>query len=433
MNEVTKIHLARQAFTISVDAHHELKRYIEEISKQVKDKEVVEEIELRMSELLIERGVDGNKVILPKDVDYLKEQLGSPADFGDGDMETDIPASDSKRLFRDPDNALAAGICAGLSHYFGVDVLLFRIIFVVLTFITAGWMILIYILLWLLIPEARTSSERLLMAGKPINVKSLKAIVDDADFKGATKRVGGALNSPINRAFRICLKITGILFVLGGLASIFGLIAGQTYFFARSNAWYKNNIFPVGVTEHVVLYIGVAVAMLLSLFVILFGIAIYKRRWPIKTWVTGVLFGLALIGITVGGALGASVYPTIRNAYNANTHSYTVSVKPFTGVTLEGDSVQSANVDFYQSNNYQVVYNYYGHADINAIKTSVNNNVLTINGSGFNDRRDCSTICIPNSYELNITIYAPNAYNLENGNNIMYPTMPFQPEMYKYN
>lgn len=70
MNEVTKIHLGRQAFTIAIDAHHELKSYLEAIKKQVDDKDVVDEIELRMAELLTEHGINATKVILPADVDF---------------------------------------------------------------------------------------------------------------------------------------------------------------------------------------------------------------------------------------------------------------------------------------------------------------------------------------------------------------------------
>src|SRR4051812_43595754 len=107
MNEVTKVHLGRQAFTISISAQKELRTYLDAIEKQVEDKEVADEVELRMAELLAEHGIKGNKVILPKDIDFLKEQLGNPKDFKDDSDEThnkDVPADD-KQLYRDTDNA----------------------------------------------------------------------------------------------------------------------------------------------------------------------------------------------------------------------------------------------------------------------------------------------------------------------------------------
>src|SRR5579885_3003693 len=136
MNEVTKIHLGRQAFTISADAHKDLQNYLNAIKRQVKDSDVIDEVELRMAELLTEHGVSSEKVILPADVDFLKAQLGNPKDFKDedGDKATDSAAPEGKRLFRDTDNAMVAGVAAGLAQYFGIDVLLVRILFVIATF-----------------------------------------------------------------------------------------------------------------------------------------------------------------------------------------------------------------------------------------------------------------------------------------------------------
>jgi hypothetical protein len=70
MNEVTRVHLGREPFTIAVEAQRSLRNYLADIEKQVNDKEVVNEVELRMSELLIERGITGDKVVLPEDIKY---------------------------------------------------------------------------------------------------------------------------------------------------------------------------------------------------------------------------------------------------------------------------------------------------------------------------------------------------------------------------
>src|SRR6478735_2576149 len=85
MNEVTRIHLGRQPFTIAVDAHKALKAYLADIKAEVGDKstEVIKEVELRMAELLAERGISGDKTILMDDVSFLEQQLGDPQDFKD--------------------------------------------------------------------------------------------------------------------------------------------------------------------------------------------------------------------------------------------------------------------------------------------------------------------------------------------------------------
>jgi phage shock protein PspC (stress-responsive transcriptional regulator) len=433
MNEVTKIHLGRQAFTISVDAHHELRAYLDAIKKQVEDKEVMDEIEIRMAELLTEHGIDMNKVILLTDVDFLKEQLGNPKDFKEDDDETSSftdKTSDRKRLFRDTDRALIAGVCAGLAEYFGLDVLIIRILFVIATIVTAGWIILLYIVLWLLVPEAKTSSDRLLMIGKPVTVDSLKEIVERADVKGTVHRTKTSLTDPINTLFRLVLKFVGIVFTLFGLSVLFGLIAAESYILVHKGPLVQNNIFPVGIREHLLLDVTMIVVGLVAFFIMFFGIAIFRRKWPIRTWVTGILIGLIFIGLAIGGALTANIYPNVRDQYNSNTHTTIRTVKPFTTVNL--NNVNNVNnINFVTSSKYYVSFNYYGHPNLASIITSVQNGSLVISSNQFNSLRDCSAICIPSGYNMVVTIYTPNAVQLINQSYNMQsnPSFPEPPSL----
>jgi phage shock protein PspC (stress-responsive transcriptional regulator) len=423
MNEVMKIHLGRQAFTISVDAHHILKRYLDAIQEQVDDKEVVGEIELRMAELLLEHGLNSNKVILPSDVAFLKEQLGNPTDFKDDSDEkvsSENKPSDGKRLFRDTDSAILAGVAAGLAKYFGIDVLLVRLLFVVLVFVTFGWGILLYVVLWLLVPEAKTSSDRLLMAGKSVTVNSLKEVVENADVKGAAHRANARLAGPINAFFRLVLKLIGLIIIVSGLSILFGLLTGETYFLSRGSGWQQDNIFPVGLREHLLLDTAVAVAALLAVFITVLGIATFQRKWPIRTWLTGVLVGLMLVGLAIGGALAADVYPGVHGRYNANLHITTRSVPQFTGVNINNSDI---GVNFQASDKYFIVLNYYGNPNLTTIKTSVKNGTLVIDTNQFNDHRNCQTLCIPPTYNLSVTIYSPNSTELESQDS----SMPIQP------
>jgi len=408
MNEVTKIHLGRQAFNVSVAAHKSLRAYIDAIAKQVGDEDVVEEVELRMAELLAERGVIGDKVILVKDVDYLKKQLGDPKDFQEN--EEDIPAgasgtSDAKRLFRDTDNAMVAGVAAGLAKYFGIDVLLIRILFIIGAFAWGGG-ILLYIALWLLVPEAKTSSEKLQMAGKPVTVGSLKEVVERADVKGAARRANDSIAGPINAFFSLLVKIIGIGFILAGLAGIFGLVAAITYLFLHTGNLVQDNLFPIGLREHLLLDIAVAVAALISIFIVLFGLAIFKRRWPIRAWMTGLLVGLLFIGLASGGALTADTVPRVRDRYNANIHTVTRSLPAFTRVTVNGDNTETS---FQYAQGYSVSLRYYGNADPSKIKTTVTDGNLVIDSQGFDWHKYCgAALCLPNDFDMQVTVYSPN-------------------------
>lgn len=426
MNEVTKINLGRQVFTIAADAQHDLKDYLEDIKKQVSDKDVVDEVEIRMAELLVERGIGAEKVVLKKDVEFLKKQLGSPQDFKDDASETheptEVKSTASKRLFRDTDNALLAGVAAGLATYFGIDVLLVRILFIILLFVTVGWGFLLYILLWILVPEAKTASDRLQMAGKPVTVESLKEIAKNADVGGVAKRANASLAGPINRVFSVCLKVVSILITVFGLSVIFGLIAGLVYFETKSDVWTQYNIFPIGTSEHVLLYLAMSVVALAATFVILLGVAIFRRKWPIHSWITGTLAGLLLLGITVCGALGASVYPTVRDAYNANLHTTTRNLQPFDSVNMSSSDVW--NINFEYASNYYVTMNYFGRPNLSDVTTLVNNKTLTIDSSQFDVGRNCPILCVPNTYNLSIVVHSPNFSQLQNAE-LNSPAPPF--------
>lgn len=405
MNEVTKIHLGRQAFTISVDAHRQLRAYLDAIKTQVEDKEVVEEVELRMAELLAERGVSGDKVILPADVDFLKEQLGNPADFKETEDSTVQPATagETKRLFRDTGNGMIAGVAAGVAAYLGLDVLLVRILFVIGT-IAWGGGLLLYIALWLLVPEAKSSSDRLAMAGKPVTVESLKEVVERADVKGAAKRANGTLAPFINSFFRLVLKVIGLGFIFGGLAALFFMVAIRTYIAAHHGQLFQENLFPVGTTEHILLDIGLILIGMLAIFAIVCGLAMFKRRWPIRGWLTGVLGGIFFIGLAVTLALGAGVAPKVRDRYLSRSHTVTRGVAPFQDVVIQGKDV---DYQWQYADAYSVSFHYFDNPDISKIKTTVSNDLLTIDTSDYQRERNCNMLCLFPAYNLLITVKGP--------------------------
>jgi phage shock protein PspC (stress-responsive transcriptional regulator) len=416
MNEVTKIHLGRQAFTISVEAHKALRQYLDAIEKQVKDKDVLNEVELRMAELLAEHNVTGDKVILPDDVSFLKEQLGEPKDFKEDEDEADKEEAiaddkpaDTKRLFRDTDDAMVAGVASGLSKYFGVDVLIVRILFIIATF-TGGWGILLYIALWILVPEAKTSSERLQMAGKPVTVDSLKEVVERADVRGAARRANNSLVGPINTIFKFFLKLIGVVFIFSGLATLAGIFVSAVFLAINGDRLSQDSFFPVGLKEYLLIDAGMVVAGITALFLVLFGLAMFKRKWPVRNWITGMLIGLLFIGLSIGAVLAADVAPRVRDRYNANVHTTVQQVQPFTGVDYTGDNVL---LRYQHSEAYSVSLKYYGRPDLSKIKISVENGRLKIDSHEFDWTRSCNTYCIPPTYNMIITVNGPNPPSID--------------------
>ncbi len=404
MNEITNIHLGRQAFTIAVDAHVSLRTYLDDIKTQVGSSggDVVREVELRMAELLSERGIGSEKVILAEDVSYLKQQLGDPTDFKDEDDSTAAEQPAVKRLFRDPEHGMLAGVSAGLSNYFGVDVLLVRILFVI-GVLGGGWGILIYIALWLLVPEARSSSERLQMEGKAVTVDSLKSLVARADVPGVAHRARGTLVPWINSVFRVVLKLAGVFTILCSLAVFFGLLATSLYVLLDRGNSSLQAFFPFGTKENLLAAIGLAFLALATVFMVVLGLAMVRRRWPIAPWATGILISLLFVGLASGIALGADVAPTVRQRFISAHHSSTSGLEPFTTVNVTGERP----VEFRHGDGYAISYSYVNNPDIK-VSAGVVGQTLELNTDKFSRQNNCSVLCLFPDYDLTITVYSPN-------------------------
>ncbi len=435
MNEVTNIHLGRQAFTISASAHHALKAYLDDIQKQVGDKEVVNEVELRMAEILNERGIVGEKVVLPEDIEYLKQQLGNPADFSeDGDTSAAAQPTEpaaTKRLFRDTENAMLAGVSAGLANYFGLDVVLMRIIFVALAIFGGGVGILLYVVLWLVVPPATTSSEKLQMKGRSVTIDALKESVNRADLPGAARQMNQTVLPVINLVLRIVLKILGVGFIVAGLAVIFGLAAVKGYMLLHHGQLFQENFFPVGTREQLLAGLAMVLAAIIAVCSILVGVGVFKHKWPIRGWVTAVLISIFLLGSAAGIALSADIAPRVRARYESSMYTTGVkNIQSFNNVTTDG----GVDVEYIASPDYAVNMRYYGHPDISKIKFTVVNKTLHIDSSAFNGSRHCTMLCLFPEYNMVVQVAAPNVQNfrMPPGSELFFPDRPPSPVMPYY-
>ena len=230
MKEITRIHLAKTPFSAEIDAKKSLEKYLNSIQKNMHaEPEAMREIEARMVELLAERGVSKDGVISHDDVLAVQKQMGEPRDFSDDASEAiddiedkDIDDKPAKQLMRDPDNAIIGGVCAGVAAYFNINPLWVRLIAIISPFMTFGTAVLVYVVMWLSMPPARTASDKLRMRGEPVTLASLKkAAVDEAS---AMTDGGGA--TVVAKIFRYS---AGALIFLMTLAVLFGLIVGGAF------------------------------------------------------------------------------------------------------------------------------------------------------------------------------------------------------------
>ena len=179
MNKATNIHLAQTLFSIDEIAYSRLKKYLDQLERLFKNtesaKDILEDIEARIAELFTDLKKDERYVISVEDVEKVIDTLGTPEDLAGEDAEQDSPSpSQPKKLFRDPDDRFIGGVARGLSHYVGLDSVWIRLILLILFFSSVGGVVLVYILLWILVPEAKTTAEKLTMKGEPVNVSNIK-------------------------------------------------------------------------------------------------------------------------------------------------------------------------------------------------------------------------------------------------------------------
>ncbi len=196
MNKTVNINLAGIFFHIDEDAYLKLQRYLEAIKRSFTDSqgrsEIISDIEARIAELFNERIQNNKEVIRIKEVDEVISIMGQPEDYlVDDEIFEDEPqtsytrkTSPSKKLFRDTNNSYIGGVSSGLGHYFGIDAIWIRLAWIIL-FSAAGTGILLYILLWVLVPEAKTTAEKIMMTGEPVNISNIEKKIKDG-FENVT-------------------------------------------------------------------------------------------------------------------------------------------------------------------------------------------------------------------------------------------------------
>lgn len=191
MKKTTTIHLSGVLFNIEEEAYEKLSQYLKSIENHFSEnpgkKEILEDIENRIAELFSEKlNLTKKQVITLDDVNEIISILGHAEQFDDHKEQETYTSTGSakKRFYRNPDDKVLGGVCGGIAAYFDIDPLWIRLAWAILFFVF-GTGILFYILLWIIIPEAKTSSQKLEMRGEKINISNIsKGISDDLNRLG---------------------------------------------------------------------------------------------------------------------------------------------------------------------------------------------------------------------------------------------------------
>ena len=254
MNKTVNINLGGMFFYIDEDAYQKLSRYFEAIKRSLTNSngqdEIIKDIEMRIAELFAEKHSNGKQVISLRELDEVIAVMGQPEDYRIDNDDAEEPKANYtyqnravKKLYRDKDGGMIGGVLAGLGHYFGIDKVWIRILFLVLFFFY-GTGLLAYIILWIVMPEAVTTSEKLEMTGEPVNISNIeKKVREEFDnvsekirnvnydemgnqVKTGADRIASNAGKVFMSIFNVFAKILGVILILSALPILVMLLIG---------------------------------------------------------------------------------------------------------------------------------------------------------------------------------------------------------------
>ncbi len=178
MKKTMTVNIAGMVYHIDEDAFDRLNRYLGRVKEELRsiegNNEIYQDIEMRIGELFNEKLKNNRQVIILSDVEEIIAIMGEPGDISGNTTEKEYTSTSGgyRRMYRDPDNRIIGGVCSGLAAYWRIDPTLVRLIFIVLAiFGMAG--VLIYLILWIVLPEAQTIAQKLEMRGEKVNLSNI--------------------------------------------------------------------------------------------------------------------------------------------------------------------------------------------------------------------------------------------------------------------
>lgn len=257
MNKSINVNLAGLFFHIDEDAFQRLQRYLAAVRKSFAGTsgadEIMTDIESRIAELFLEKRANEMQVISITHVEEVINIMGQPEDYEVDEEIFEEQTSQrkhkntgkNKQLFRDTQSGYVGGIAGGIGYYIGLEAAWVRVILVVAVLISWGWVIPLYILLWILVPDAVTTNQRLTMMGKEVNISNIEEnfkqgfepVVDgqtDASHhivgqkgKRGSIRFFSFLGRLIKGFLKALVKIIGLVVFLAATIALIGLIVSM--------------------------------------------------------------------------------------------------------------------------------------------------------------------------------------------------------------
>lgn len=241
MNKTIIININGSVFHIEEEAYDILQGYMTEIKRHfaysADSEEIVTDIENRLAEMFSERLAElKSEVVTLNDVNEIIARMGSARDF---DQEEELNEErtlvrNQRKLFRDTDDSIIGGVCAGLAHYFNTEARWIRLIAFIVTLLW-GTGLIIYGILWIIVPAAKSRADKMAMKGEPLTLQNFKRNFEremdniSPGLSKATNAVGSFLEHLgvfVTKLVAVLVKIVGAFIIAICFLSLIGILIG---------------------------------------------------------------------------------------------------------------------------------------------------------------------------------------------------------------
>lgn len=315
MKKTFTINISGSVFHIDEDAYQKLQNYLHMLTghfgSDADGREILQDIEARIAELFNKKmEAEEKDVVIEEWVDEVIARMGKPEDFLEAeevDEESKEKAGSQpnqdrvkRRMYRDPDHRVLGGVCSGMGAYFNIDPVILRIIFAILFFVTSGTWFIAYLVLWIAVPKAKTTAQRLEMRGQEATVSNIeKSIKEEVkEVKESYNRFSSSdsynkgrehmsrFGEIVYSVFKVFLKVLGVVLgalmiligFLGLLGFIISMVVGHSVMSSAPwmGHWGGNVVIPemahffIAPTSITILMIAVAFLVAIPLLVILY-------------------------------------------------------------------------------------------------------------------------------------------------------------------
>lgn len=366
MKPTVRVSIGGLAFNLEEDAFHVLDSYLKALRRHFSGNpeadEIIADIESRLSELLQMRVNGSDGVVSITDAQEITKIMGNPKDFDEtvsGETEEGMPKNEpyhdtesrddsynffKKKLYRDENNKLIGGVCSGFGHYFKIDPTAIRILlagivflFSFLSFKVVGTIILAYIVLWVVMPVARTFNQKLSMTGADPSIEN----IEDRSQPSPKKYKGSAIGTILNVLINIFVGIIAVAVFL----TMLGIITTLVWLYMDTELFGLNNYLVLLGYNSINLKIAFVLATLIPIGA-LFSLLLKILRRSSFTSQTLVSF---IIGLVIW--IGAVVYISNKSIKFAQLHkeraeaveNLPVNTKSDTLIIKLGDEYLTAN------------------------------------------------------------------------------------------